>query len=193
MERDDDFGAAMKDVVPLKQPPKAVLVKPRSARRRLDEVPPKPAEDPNKLTLGYVPEVAPGDTLAWKKDGVQDRVFKKLKQGEYEIRGQLDLHRKTVREARVAVYEFLKLGLAKGWRTVLIAHGRGEKSPTPARIKSYVNAWLRESADVIAYHSAQRKHGGTGAVYALLRKSPVQREENREQHGQKSDPPHSHL
>jgi DNA-nicking Smr family endonuclease len=148
---------------------------------------PTVAEDPNKLTLGHVPDVKPYDTLAWKQDGVQDRVFRKLKQGAYEVQAELDLHRKTVREARVAVYDFLKLGLAKGWRTVLIAHGRGEKSPTPARIKSYVAAWLRDSPDVIAFHSAPPKRGGTGAVYALLKKSAAHREENRERHGQKGD------
>jgi DNA-nicking Smr family endonuclease len=186
MDQDDEFGDAMSGVVPLKQATK-VPVAPPLRRRRIEVVAPKVVDDPNKLTLGHVPEVGSHDTLAWKQDGVQERVFRKLKQGEYEIRGELDLHRKTVKEARVAVYEFLKLGIAKGWRTVLIAHGRGEKSPTPARMKSYVAAWLTASTDVIAFHSAQRQRGGTGAVYVLLRKSSAEREQNRERHGQKSD------
>ena len=202
IEGDEDFDEAMSGVVPLKRPPRAALSQTLSKaqkakrlteeKRRIDETSPKPADDPNKLTLGQVPDVTPNETLAWKQDGVQDRVFKKLKQGAYEVRGELDLHRRTVKEARVAVYDFLRSGVAKGWRTVSIAHGRGEKSPTPARIKSYVNAWLRQSPHVIAFHSALPRQGGTGAVYVLLRKSDALREENRETHGQKTDP-HSHL
>lgn len=190
IDREDEvFREAMSGVAPLKQPPK-VLPPPgvlRTRRRAVATPVTTVTDDPNKLTLGHVPEVQPVDTLAWKKDGVQERVFKKLRQGKYAIQGDLDLHRKTVKEARVAVYDFLQLGLAKGWRTVSIAHGRGERSSTPARIKSYVAAWLRDAPEVIAFHSAQRKHGGTGAVYVMLRKSDSKREENRERHGQKGD------
>lgn len=144
--------------------------------------------DPNYLTLGEVRRVHPHDILGWKLDGVQAAVFKKLRMGRYPIESTLDLHRKTVREARDAVYRFLNQALAKSWRCVLISHGRGEKSETPARIKSYVAHWLQEAPSVIAYHSAQRQHGGAGATYVLMRKSSKAREENREMHGQKGQP-----
>ncbi len=144
------------------------------------------AEDPNYLTLGEVALVDPRDTLAWKKDGVQNEVFKKLRNGGYPLDARLDLHRHTVRQARRAVFEFLAVARRKGWRTLLIAHGRGEKSPIPARIKSFVAHWLGQVPDVIAYHSASRQHGGTGAVYVMLKKTPEAREEARERHGQKS-------
>jgi DNA-nicking Smr family endonuclease len=71
---------------------------------------------------------------------------------------------------------------------VLIAHGRGEQSATPARLKSYVAHWLGQLPEVIAYSSADARHGGTGAVLVLLRKSFEAREETRESFGQKSDP-----
>lgn len=144
------------------------------------------SEDPNYLTLGEVEPVNPRDTLAWKKDGVQNEVFKKLRTGGYRIDGRLDLHRQTVREARQAVFEFFALARRKGWRMLLVAHGRGEKGPTPARIKSFVAHWLTQVPDVIAYHSAARQHGGTGAVYVMLKKTPEAREEAREKHGFKS-------
>ena len=68
-------------------------------------------------------------------------------------------------------------------KTFKLAHGRGEKSATPARIKSFVAAWLEALPEVIAYTSAQRHHGGTGAVYALLKKSPAAKQDNAELHG----------
>jgi DNA-nicking Smr family endonuclease len=190
---DDDelFRAAMVDVERLKaaaKPPK-----PRGeptlgqiARRESAASERREAVDPNYLTLGDVTLLAPHDLVSWKKDGVQEGVFKKLRLGKYPVDGHLDLHRKTVKEARVALFDFANMALAKGWRCVLINHGRGERSPTPARVKSYTIAWLSQIPEVLAYHHPERRLGGAGAVYVLLRKSAAQREENRERHGQKS-------
>ena len=97
----------------------------------------------------------------------------------------LDLHRKTVKEARVAVFEFLELAVRKRWRNVLISHGKGEISKTPGRLKSYVFAWLEQHEEVNAFCSAQRKKGGAGSIRLL--KSPEEKELNREEHGFKSD------
>lgn len=140
----------------------------------------KPPEDPNYLHQGEVALVGPRDELSWKKDGVQDGVFRKLRQGSYPIDAELDLHRLTVREARDAVFRFLNTSRTRGLRTLSIAHGRGELSDPPARIKSYVNHWLKQAPDVIAFHSATTNRGGTGAVWLLLKKSPELSEDNAE-------------
>jgi DNA-nicking Smr family endonuclease len=191
---DDDedlFRAAVTGVAPLKVPSKAA--QPRAqptlsqrTRRKSAEVDKQPSIDPNYLTLGEVKQLAPHELVSWKKDGVQEGVFKKLRLGQYPLEGRLDLHRKTVKEAREELFDFVRMALAKGWRCVLINHGRGERSPTPARIKSYTIAWLAQIPEVLAYHHPERRHGGAGAVYVLLRKSAEKREENRERHGQKS-------
>jgi len=196
---DSDFFEAMSDVAPL----------PERHSRRVDAHPgekpvePTPAQlerreaalgnrqpkvDPNPLTLGEVPQLKPRDMLEWKKDGVQNEVFARLKSARYPIEGSLDLHRLTVKEARAEVHRFFALADAKRWRTVLIAHGRGEYSATPARLKSYLAFWLRELPQVIAFHSADRRHGGTGAVLVLLKKSAQAKEHTRESYGLKSDP-----
>ncbi|MEQ8858535.1 MAG: DNA endonuclease SmrA [Pseudomonadales bacterium] len=189
------FREAMSDVVPLNQkriepePERQDLTPAQLERREAAEGrrPASGGEDPNYFTLGEVKLLHPRDTLAWKKDGVQHEVFKKLKAGRYPIDGQLDLHRHTVREARKALFDFLELARRKGWRTVLISHGRGERSPTPARIKSFVAHWLGQVPDLVALHSAARHQGGTGAVYVMLKKTPEARERARERHGLKSD------
>ncbi|MFW6093503.1 MAG: DNA endonuclease SmrA [Pseudomonadota bacterium] len=188
------FREAMSDVVPLEQkraelePERSALTPAQRQRREAAEGrrPGRAAEDPNDLTLGEVPPLHPRDVLAWKKDGVQREVYRKLRTGRYELEGTLDLHRHTVKEAREAVFHFFRLARRKGWRTVLISHGRGEQSPTPARIKSYVAFWLGQLPDVVAFHSAARYHGGTGSVYVMLRKNPEAREAARERHGFKS-------
>jgi DNA-nicking Smr family endonuclease len=193
MDDDDElFRAAMVDVERLKVVPKPP--KPRSeptpsqiARRERAAVHQRQPVDPNYLTLGEVKQLKPHDLVSWKKDGVQEGVFKKLRLGKYPVDGRLDLHRKTVKEARAALFEFIQLAIAKGWRCVLVNHGRGERSPTPARIKSYAIAWLAQIPEVLAYHHPERRQlGGGGVVLVLLRKSAAQREENRERFGQKT-------
>ena len=104
-----------------------------------------------------------------------------------EIARELDLHQRTVKEARGDIYQLIKKAHQNNWRCVLISHGKGLRSATPARLKSYVAHWLIQHPLVLAYCSAQRNRGGVGSVYALIKKSAASREENRERFGQKSD------
>lgn len=143
--------------------------------------------DANFLSTAEVPLKEPLEYLEWKKNGVQRGVFANLRVGKYPIQASLDLHRKTVKEARDLVYRFLRLASARDQRHLLIAPGKGEFSDTPARLKSYLAYWLEEHPEVIAFSSAQPRHGGVGAVYVLVRKSLSSKELNRERHGQKSD------
>ena len=198
MGEDDSFRDAMSDVAPLSSKRQRVQhgktaaeATPAQLQRREAAVGNRnnhAAVDPNFLTLGEVPGLGPRDILEWKKDGVQHGVFARLKAGKYAAEGSLDLHRHTVKESRAALFKFLNLAFAKRWRTVVVAHGRGEKSPTPARIKSYVAAWLAQVPEVIAFHSAPHNQGGTGAVYVLLKKAPAAKDENREQYGGRGEP-----
>jgi DNA-nicking Smr family endonuclease len=189
---DELFRAAMSDVAPLKVAPKPPAARKapsadQLARRAHAASDKTVAIDPNYLTPGEVKQLTPHELVSWKKDGVQDGVFKKLRLGKYPLDGTLDLHRKTVKEARVEMFNFIRMALAKGWRCVLINHGRGERSPTPARVKSYVIHWLGQIPEVLAFHHPERSHGGAGAIFVLLKKSAKQRAETRELHGQKGE------
>ena len=193
---DSVFQKAMDGVAPLKEGERKTVVRPRAQptvgqlRRRRDAVAKGREEnDRNPLTFGEIERVNPFDVLAWKKDGVQPRVFRRLAQGKYPIEATLDLHQRTVKEARDDVFLFIRSSSRNGLRSVVIVHGRGDKSDDPAKLKSYVAHWLVQLADVIGFHSAPRRDGGTGATFVLIRKSPSQKEENRERHGLKSDRP----
>ena len=144
------------------------------------------AKDNNTLTLGEVPPVDPFDEIAFKRDGVQTGVYRKLRLGRYPQEATLDLHRMTVREAREAVWRFVHDAQRAGLRSVVITHGRGDRSETPGRLKSYVAHWLPTLAAVLAFHSAQRHHGGYGACYVLLRKNAEKRQDNRERHARRT-------
>lgn len=139
-------------------------------------------DDLNYLSTEYVDLVEPYDEFSYKKDGVQDGVFRKLRLGKYDIEGRLDLHRKTVRESRVEVFDFIHDALQSEMRTLLIVHGIGNRSTPPAILKSYIKKWLSDIPQVLAYHTAQKQHGGFGATYVLLRKSERKKQENRDRH-----------
>ncbi|WP_075988243.1 DNA endonuclease SmrA [Vibrio fluvialis] len=138
--------------------------------------------DPDYLSIDHAPMIKPDDLIEFKRDGVQDGVYRKLRLGKYPIQARLDLHRKTLKEARNEVVSFLQQCMTMDIRTVMIVHGRGEKSNPPALMKSFVANWLSQIQDVQCAHSAQRFHGGSGAVYILLKKSADKKNENRERH-----------
>ncbi|MEE2729582.1 MAG: DNA endonuclease SmrA [Pseudomonadota bacterium] len=138
--------------------------------------------DENLLTTEYVDMVDPHDIIEFKRPGVQEGVYRKLRLGKYSVDAVLDLHRRTVEQARKEVFEFIQECNRLGVRTVMILHGKGDRSQQPALLKSYVNKWLPCLPAVMAFHSAQRHHGGAGAVYVLLKKSDEKKQENRERH-----------
>ena len=89
----------------------------------------------------------------------------------------------TAAIARREIFEFIEESHNLGLRSVLIIHGKGESKAERERssvLKGCTDHWLRQLDIVQAFHSAQPRHGGTGAVYVLLRKSEEKKRENRE-------------
>ena len=186
MSDDEFFQAEMLGVTPLKRDARERLLRKEQegdgkARRLAAE------GEPEGVVNSFVDEgIEPLDAwyvLAFKRPGIQHGVYKKLRQGRYEIDARLDLHRLSVKQARLDVHSFIQEAMQYGLRTVLILHGKGlrktEQEKT-AVLKGYVNRWLQDSEEVQAFHSAQAAHGGTGAVYVLLRKNLQKKRENRE-------------
>lgn len=145
----------------------------------------KNVTDSNILTTGFVEMIQPTDWLEYKKSGVQELVYKNLRLGKYPVEASIDLHRRTVKEARDDVYYFIQNSIKRDKRLLLITHGKGEKSEPKAVIKSHVNHWLQEIEEVIAFHTSQPRHGGLGSVYVMLKKSEWAKQENREQFNRK--------
>ena len=137
--------------------------------------------DNNPLSVSLRRAVEPDDVLSFKRSGIQDGVFKNLRLGKYTLEGSIDLRRKRIEEARKQLYGDLVSYHQRGVRAVLIKHGRGYNSqPIPALFKSYVNQWLEELPEVIAFHSAQPQHGSLASTYVLLKKHAEQKQINRE-------------
>jgi DNA-nicking Smr family endonuclease len=139
--------------------------------------------DRNILTEEGIAPLDPWYVLAFKRPGVQNGVFRKLRQGRYGAEARLDLHRMTAAVARRQLFDFVWESHQLGVRSALIIHGKGESRAERERcsiLKGCADHWLRQLDVVQAFHSAQPRDGGTGAVYVLLRKSEEQKRANRE-------------
>lgn len=134
------------------------------------------------LSTDNITPVEPHAVLSFKRPGIQHGVFRKLRLGQYSLEARLDLHRMTVDQARASLLQFLKDSIAHDIRCALVTHGKGEGRIEPARLKSCLAAWLPQLKEVLAFHSAQKHHGGVGATYILLRKSEKQKRETWERH-----------
>ncbi|WP_119394822.1 DNA endonuclease SmrA [Salinibius halmophilus] len=138
-------------------------------------------ESPDKMSSDdFIEMVHPMDVLEFCRDGVAHGVFRKLKQGKYELQARLDLHRMTVEQARDEVVRFIADCQKYDVRTAIILPGKGERGEQKAVLKSHLNKWLQEIPEVLAFSTAQKHHGGVGAFYVLMKKSPRQKERNRE-------------
>ena len=140
----------------------------------------------NYLTFSGVVLLEPDTELTWKLSGVQPDVFRLLQAGGYEIKDSLDLHHRTLEEARTLVWDFIKECLRRDYRCARIVHGTGRLSDPPAQMKSHVAHWLEEHESVIAFATAPGRQGGSGATLLKLRKSYKAKEANRENFGLKS-------
>jgi len=106
--------------------------------------------------------------------GLDPRIFRRLKAGSYSPEAHLDLHGMTSDTAYLALVEFIRENYFAGKRCLLVIPGRGKNSPLGRGIlREHMKEWITRDPlkrVVLAFSTAQPRHGGAGAVYILLRK-----------------------
>ena len=103
--------------------------------------------------------------------GLDRRTWLRLKRGQVSIEQTLDLHGRSQDEAHGALGRFLAAAQTAGCRCVLVVTGKGLESG--GTLRHMVPRWLNEGANrerIVAFCPAQARHGGTGALYILLRR-----------------------
>ena len=173
------FKAATLGVKPLPQPPNAVpprTIKPPKATatvlaRRASATGTEGASiDGISDTQALLNPVASEAVLSFRQKTLQHRVFDQLKAGNLRWIHAVDLHGCTTEQARAAVLEIIRAAQADPESTtpivIKIVHGKG----IDATLKTFVNSWLRQHPEVMAFISAPTAQGGTGAVLVLLKR-----------------------
>lgn len=155
-----DPRKAFASPAPLQPVPSAT--KPATAPRRAAPVP---------TPLSTPARPVPGTTL----DGGWDR---RLSRGAIQPDATVDLHGHTLNSAYAMLDAALDRSIARGDRVVLLITGKpprpdSERPHARGAIRAAVGDWLHASrhADAIAaVRGASPRHGGSGALYIVLRR-----------------------
>jgi DNA-nicking Smr family endonuclease len=173
---DDDadlFRRALADAKPLRATKRAAEVirkpAPRARFARADEL----AALRESLEAGIDDtDSHSGESLRFQRASVGKRTMRKLARGGYSVQAEIDLHGMTAAEAKPRLLEFLEGCAREGKLCVRVVHGKGLGSGARGPVlKQKVNRWLRQWDAVLAFVSTRQVHGGTGAIYVLLRQT----------------------
>jgi DNA-nicking Smr family endonuclease len=174
---DDDEAARFRAAIgPVRRLPEAAAPPPRPKPRpwaRMAERDEDAARGEFRRTLD-APLLEAGDSLSWRRATIPAQVLRRLARGEYAVEDELDLHGAGMTRAETLVRRFLADAVAEARGCVRIIHGKGLHGPAGLDasgapvLKNLVDRMLRQRADVLAFHSAPTRAGGTGAVLILL-------------------------
>ncbi len=166
------FQESMKTVTPLKQtiqreqifrthPPITV----RKKNLSLEVTPTQYALSNHYTTIQHAESI-----LSFCHSSLTRKRLLDLKQGKIPYTGRLDLHGLTPDTARDVLCEFIDRQYKADSRCVLIIHGKGGRFNEAPILKNLVYHWLPQLPQILAFHSANPRDGGNGALYVLLKK-----------------------
>jgi len=164
------FRQVMRTVKPLDKTEKVTfktMPPPEKIRRNMPAE--KPVSDYN-LSDYYANEVNGEAILSYCQQGIPSTRFRQLKTGQIPWQARLDLHGLRPESACDALCEFIERQYLKEYRCLLIIHGKGGKHGQAPVLKNRVNQWLQQLPQVMAFHSALARDGGSGALYVLLKR-----------------------
>jgi DNA-nicking Smr family endonuclease len=156
-------------------------LRPQTADNEPDEVAPPPsapARPPAVKSRSEPAKPAP-KRAAPALAPLARRERQRLARGTAPIDARIDLHGLTQSEAHAALIRFLRRSQAAGARFVLVITGKGARFADDGRergvLRRQVPLWLKLSefrTYVVGFEDAHVTHGGAGALYVRLRRSP---------------------
>jgi len=131
---------------------------------------------PEEYGFGFDDGLETGDELGYVGNGLDKNTWRKLRRGKFSVEATLDLHGERLEAAHEAVKLFIAANRENGRRCLRIVHGKGHgidegmgaKKPL---LKRSLDGWLRRNSSVLGFSSCLQQHGGTGAVYVLIKKT----------------------
>jgi DNA-nicking Smr family endonuclease len=178
LNEDELFKKALQGVTPLTTPTAPIIrnsgIKKPTAQILAKRAAATGADNPDSQgisdTQALLNPVASEAMLSYRLATLQHRVFDQLKSGKLRWFEAVDLHGCTVEQAREAVLKIIEIARTENQTVIKIVHGKGPQ----ALLKTYVNGWLRQHREVLAFVSAPTDQGGTGAVLVLLKRAEQQ-------------------
>ena len=180
------FNKVVADVKPLKFQDQSVIYKKNSIGKinKLKKTKgiSREIKPINQMTSISNAPISIGDHSPGRAPGIDRKTSLKLKKGKVKIDYKLDLHGLTQIEAKQELEAAIKRAWNQRLRLILVITGKGLRQPKndgfndnvgTGILRRTVPKWLKEtplSNFVLAFSSAQKVHGGTGALYVLLKR-----------------------
>ena len=111
-------------------------------------------------------ELKLGQGIALSKKNIRN-----FSKGNVFIENKLDLHGFNLVEAKNLLEKFINQAVKNNKRLILVITGKGKEGE--GIIKNNIVSWLNAKDirnKILAVNYASKKHGGSGAIYILLRK-----------------------
>jgi DNA-nicking Smr family endonuclease len=116
--------------------------------------------------------------------GIEPNLKKRLQRGTTDIDGTIDLHGMRQAEAHAALSRFIHARVSRGDRTILVITGKGLKKlghdaatiVEAGVLRTMLPVWLSDpklSPLIAGWDVAAQSHGGEGAYYVRLRRTPA--------------------
>ncbi len=119
-----------------------------------------------KNNIKKLDELKLGQGIALSKKNIKD-----FSKGNVFIENKLDLHGYNLVEAKNLLENFINQSVKNNKRLILVITGKGKEEE--GIIKNNIISWLNTKDlrnKILAVNYASKKHGGSGAIYILLRK-----------------------
>lgn len=148
------------------QPRRDVPLSPRAKLAAGAPPPPPPQVRPSLLDHG--------DLRAMDK-----RKAQRLRRGRLPVEARLDLHGLNQEDAHRELRRFVRQSVVLGRRCVLVITGKGGRQGSGGVLRRQVPLWLNEADlrdQLLGFDHARPEHGGTGALYLVLRRLRGERE-----------------
>lgn len=142
---------------------------PAPERRPAPETPPRPRVQPKPAAKTRPAAALDHGRLV----DLDRRTGERLARGRLPIEATLDLHGMTQEKAHRTLQRFLTRSAEAGLRCVLVVTGKGRGKEEGGVLKREVPRWLNEPdlrPLLLAMTYARPQHGGTGALYLLLKR-----------------------
>ncbi|NBX85588.1 MAG: hypothetical protein EBQ95_08310 [Gammaproteobacteria bacterium] len=123
------------------------------------------------ISLDYSEPITSTSILKHGLESLSQQHQDRLVKGQLHIDARIDLHGLERFEAQDRLNKFINHARGHANRNLLVIHGKGSKHGETPILKQHLFLWLRQYPHVLAIHSAHPKHGGTGAIYVILKKS----------------------
>ena len=166
------FFSAMIGITPLAGRGRAVRPEPP-----LQDTPPSAASNPLQDIVDGKVEFALSGTDEFMEGhvvGLDLLTVGKLQAGQFSPEAHIDLHGLNSEQAFHHLVGFFRNAYYKGVRTALVVTGRGLNSPDGNPVlRAKILQWFTQEPFrriILAFCTARREDGGTGALYVLLRK-----------------------